>query len=108
MLYARRVYNGLAGKEVSAMTDGIAYQHMDIIYHKPAAKALDRLDAPAGKRIRAAIGNIPMGDIKPLAGKYPLLRLRVGDWRVLFYYDGGTVIIAEIAPRGDIYKGTRK
>jgi mRNA-degrading endonuclease RelE of RelBE toxin-antitoxin system len=82
---------------------------MKIIYHKPAAKSLERMDKPTGERIRAAIGDIPEGDIRPLMGKYPLLRLRVGDWRVLFYYDdAGAVVIAAIAPRGEAYKGAKK
>jgi mRNA interferase RelE/StbE len=79
---------------------------MIVIYHKPAAKALERMNKTERGRIKHAIGKIPDGNIRPLRGKYPLLRLRVGDRRILFAYkDDETVVIIEIGPRGDIYKG---
>jgi len=44
-------------------------------------------------------------DIKPLKGR-PELRLRVGNYRVLFRVDRDKLlyIVTRIGPRGDIYK----
>jgi mRNA-degrading endonuclease RelE of RelBE toxin-antitoxin system len=90
---------------------------MITIYHKPAVKTLEHLDSVTLKRIAAAVEMLPDGDVQPLMGRYPLLRLRVGNWRILFFYEdyeteeSGTAVaavITEIAPRGDVYKGARK
>lgn len=42
-------------------------------------------------------------NIKALKGQPRILRLRVGDWRVLFSDDGETVTIINVAPRGSAY-----
>jgi mRNA interferase RelE/StbE len=42
------------------------------------------------------------GDVKGLKGRDGM-RLRVGDWRVIFYDDQGTIIIAGVGHRRDIY-----
>jgi mRNA interferase RelE/StbE len=42
------------------------------------------------------------GDIKRLEGREGI-RLRVGDWRVIFYEDQGTIIIAAVGHRREIY-----
>jgi len=42
------------------------------------------------------------GDVKHLKGRDGM-RLRVGDWRVIFYDDQGTIIIAGVGHRRDIY-----
>lgn len=79
---------------------------MSIEYSKAAVKTISALDRKTKQRIKAAIENIPKGDIKPLSGSVTLYRLRVGNWRVVFSYpDNETVLIDRIAPRGDVYKG---
>jgi mRNA interferase RelE/StbE len=30
-------------------------------------------------------------------------RLRVGDWRVIFYEEGGTIVVAAVGHRREIY-----
>lgn len=47
-----------------------------------------------------------MLDVRPLAGKPGLFRLRVGDYRVLFSIDEAaeTVAIELIRTRGDAYR----
>jgi mRNA interferase RelE/StbE len=73
---------------------------------KNAAKTLRGLDAPTRERIAAGIRGIPKGDIKPLVGYKGTLRLRVGDWRILFSYaDENNILIERISPRGEAYKG---
>jgi mRNA interferase RelE/StbE len=42
------------------------------------------------------------GDIKRLEGREGI-RLRVGEWRVIFYEDQGTIIIAAVGHRREIY-----
>ena len=52
-----------------------------------------------------AITAIPNGDIKKLKGYDNWYRLRVGSLRILFEYTADAVIITDILPRGQIYKG---
>ena len=79
---------------------------MEIKYAKRAIKTLNQLDKNTKQRIREGINGIPLGDIKKLQGHKDLLRLRIGDWRVVFSYpDNNTILIERISPRGEIYKG---
>jgi mRNA interferase RelE/StbE len=42
------------------------------------------------------------GDVKRLKGRQGS-RLRVGDWRVIFYEEDGAIIVAAVGHRRDIY-----
>jgi mRNA interferase RelE/StbE len=42
------------------------------------------------------------GDVKRLKGRDGV-RLRVGDWRVIFYEDQGTIVVAAVGNRREIY-----
>ena len=42
------------------------------------------------------------GDVKRLKGRDGM-RLRVGDWRVIFYEDQGTIVVAAVGHRREIY-----
>jgi mRNA interferase RelE/StbE len=42
------------------------------------------------------------GDTKRLKGRDGA-RLRVGDWRVIFYEDQGTIVVAAVGHRREIY-----
>jgi mRNA interferase RelE/StbE len=42
------------------------------------------------------------GDVRKLKGRSGA-RLRIGDWRVIFYEEGGTVNIVAVGHRRDIY-----
>jgi len=42
------------------------------------------------------------GDVKRLKGRDES-RLRVGDWRVIFYEDQGTIVVAAVGHRREIY-----
>jgi len=42
------------------------------------------------------------GDVKRLKGREGM-RLRVGDWRVIFYEDQETIVVAAAGHRRDIY-----
>jgi mRNA interferase RelE/StbE len=47
----------------------------------------------------ATIGH---GDVKRLKGRDEM-RLRVGDWRLIFYEDQGTIVVAAVGHRREIY-----
>ena len=79
------------------------------IFLTPAAdRALNRMPANEARRIEAKIAQYAAdpaslaNNVKRLQGSH-LLRLRVGDWRVLFADDGRVVAIVKIAPRGSAY-----
>lgn len=42
------------------------------------------------------------GDIKKLKGQ-PGARLRVGDWRVIFYQKGETIVVVAVGHRREVY-----
>ena len=77
-------------------------------FSNEAAKAVSNMDtATAGRVIKGIMGLPGKGDVKPMEGcSDGRMRLRVGGYRVVFKLleDGGTLIIIDIGPRGDIYK----
>lgn len=78
-----------------------------IIIKKKAKKFIDKLSANERKRVVSAIERLPDGeDIKKLKGYDDLLRLRVGDYRIIYTIDNGKliVLVIDIDNRGDIYK----
>ena len=86
---------------------------MVIRYAKEAVKFLNKLEKKSVERIKKAIEGLtqtpPAGDIKPMQGsKDGRMRLRVGDWRIIYKYGAEQEIeilfVLEIGNRGDIYK----
>ena len=78
---------------------------MEIRYAKAAVKVINSMDRPTKQRIKAGIEKLPQGDIKPYKGSPGTYRLRVGDWRILFFYpEDDTILIEKIGPRGGVYK----
>lgn len=43
-----------------------------------------------------------LGDVKKLKGRAGA-RLRVGGWRLIFYEEGQTIVVAAVGHRRDIY-----
>ncbi len=43
-----------------------------------------------------------MGDVKRLKGRQGS-RLRVGDWRVIFYEEGNSIVVVAVGHRREIY-----
>ena len=85
---------------------GLMYQ---IIIKKKAKKFIDKLPQNERKRVSSASEKLPNGeDIKPLKGEKNkgLLRLRVGNYRIIYTVDNGKLIVYVIDAdnRGDIYK----
>lgn len=65
------------------------------------------LDIRQARRVRQAIRQFSRsegGDVKKLQGRREEWRLRVGDWRVIFHYEGDSIEIDRVANRRDIYE----
>lgn len=78
-----------------------------LIIKKKAKKFIDRLPLNEKKRVVAAIERLPNGeDIKKLKGHDDLLRLRVGEYRIIYTVNHGELIIIVIDAdnRGQIYR----
>lgn len=79
-----------------------------IEYSREALKSLSRMDRATAKRIVTKIEQLATApetlanNIKRLTGTDDLMRLRVGDWRVV-YRDGQVLAIIRIASRGSVY-----
>lgn len=78
-----------------------------IIIKKKAKKFIDKLPINEKRRVVSAIEQLPNGeDIKKLQGHDELLRLRVGDYRIIYTMDNGRLVVCVVdaGNRGDIYK----
>lgn len=78
-----------------------------IILRKKAKKFVDKLPSNERRRVVAAIERLPNGeDIKRIKGHSDLLRLRVGEYRIIYSVDNGELVVYVIDAdnRGDIYK----
>ena len=77
-----------------------------IIIKKKAKKFIDKLTKNEKIRVVKAIEMLPNGEaIKKLKGHSDLLRLRVGDYRIIYTVDNGelVVIVIDAGNRGEIY-----
>ncbi len=77
-----------------------------VIVKKKAKKFIDKLPKPDRIRIAKAINALPDGeDIKKLKGHNELLRLRVGEYRIIYTVDNGKLIVyvVDAGNRGEIY-----
>jgi mRNA interferase RelE/StbE len=79
-----------------------------ITYSREAEKALKRIDQATAKRIIGKVEMLAMNpaalanNVRALRGGDGLMRLRVGDWRVI-YRDTTILAVIRIAPRGAAY-----
>jgi len=79
-------------------------------YSRDAAKALMRMDRASSRRIRAKIDQLAghpdalANNVKALRGGKGLMRLRVGDWRVIYTEDLVVLSVLKVAPRGKAYE----
>jgi mRNA-degrading endonuclease RelE of RelBE toxin-antitoxin system len=80
-----------------------------VLLSTPARKQFESLDGSAKDRIRKALRKLAdagAGDIKRLRGvrgRETLLRLRVGDYRVVYRDDPDAIRITQIFHRGKGY-----
>lgn len=78
-----------------------------VVLKKRAKKFIDKLQKGEKIRIVRAIEQLPDGeDIKKLKGHSNLLRLRIGDYRIIYTVDNGEyiILVIDVGNRGDIYK----
>ena len=77
-----------------------------IILKKRAKKFIDTLPKQEKIRLVTAIEQLPNGsDIKKMKGHDDLMRLRVGEYRVIYTVDNGelVVLVIDVGNRGEIY-----
>ena len=77
-----------------------------LLIKKKAKKFIASLPVNERRRVVAAIELLPNGeDIKKLKGHDKLLRLRVGEYRIIYTVDNGELIVYVIdaGSRGQIY-----
>lgn len=75
-------------------------------YSKTARAVLDRMQPKRRAAIRSKVDAFARGDavdVKKLSGS-KLLRIRVGDDRVLIDEETALVLVVKVGPRGSIYK----
>lgn len=87
----------------------------EILLSRTATRQLERLPTPAAARIREKLKVLaedpftprPGADIRLLWGhdEPPLYRLRVGDYRVLYFVLKADVRVTEILHRSQAYRG---
>lgn len=82
-----------------------------VTFTNAAAKALRRLDRPVQRRVLDAIDALgadprPPGN-KTLQGGQGLLRIRVGDYRVIYqvHDDQLEVVVVTLGHRREVYRG---
>ena len=64
---------------------------------------LDRIEGGL-RRLEAGEPNL---DIKPVTGSAPWLRLRIGDWRILYRPAGDQILVARIIHRSELRQAIR-
>ncbi|WKT57527.1 type II toxin-antitoxin system RelE/ParE family toxin [Candidatus Nitrosotenuis chungbukensis] len=81
-----------------------------VLVKKEVSNKLDELPNDLKKRIRTALNEAESMwptcrlDIKKLKGYDNHYRIRVGDYRILFFREEGTAKIYDISHRSDVYK----
>lgn len=84
----------------------------EVVVHRRVLRYLDRLSHQDRMRIRTVLVRLaadPIGypGVVAMAGEWTgYYRVRVGDLRVIFWYDreSDIVYVDHVGPRGDIYK----
>jgi mRNA interferase RelE/StbE len=78
-------------------------------YSRDAVRTLSRIDRRTAIRIRGKVDQLARdpealgNNVKALKGEPGLMRLRVGDWRVIYSEDGIVLLIVQVASRGSAY-----
>jgi len=76
-----------------------------IVFTPAGARQWINLAAQVRRRIDARLMEFATsgkGDVKRLKGREGS-RLRVGDWRVIFYEEGGSIVVVAVGHRREIY-----
>jgi len=87
----------------------VTYSARKVTYSKQALKTLGRCPNNVSHLIRSKINQYAVDpaslaqNVKALQGEDGILRLRVGDWRVVFSETLEIIEIVKIAPRSGAY-----
>jgi mRNA interferase RelE/StbE len=76
-----------------------------IVFTPAGTRQWVKLAAGVRRRIDARLMEFATsgkGDVKRLKGRAGS-RLRIGDWRVIFYEDGGSIIVVAVGHRREVY-----
>ena len=80
-----------------------------IVFTPEAAREFDALDSTIRERVEAALDQLAVAplslrnQIKRLKGQ-TALRLRVGDWRIIFQLRSDEILVLMIAHRSEAYR----
>jgi mRNA interferase RelE/StbE len=78
---------------------------MPVVFTPTALRQWKKLHTDVRARIRSkleALAATRTGDVKRLKGRAGS-RLRVGDWRMIFYQEGDALVVVAVGNRRDIY-----
>jgi mRNA interferase RelE/StbE len=76
-----------------------------IVFTSAGARQWAKLSDDVRRRIDARLTEFATsgkGDVKRLKGRDGA-RLRVGDWRVIFYEESGAIVVVAVGHRREIY-----
>jgi mRNA interferase RelE/StbE len=77
-----------------------------IVFTAAATRQWLKLSADVRRRLDGkltAFAQTGQGDVKRLKGRAGA-RLRAGDWRIVFYFEGDTIVVAAVGHRREIYE----
>ena len=78
-------------------------------YSREAVKTLLRIDRATSRRIRQKVDQLASNpealanNVSALKGGEGLMRLRVGDWRVIYTENLVVLLVIKVSPRGSAY-----
>lgn len=76
-------------------------------YSRDAIRTLKRFDRRTARRDKIALlatnSDVLANNISALKGEPCVMRLRIGDWRVIYVESPDIVHVLKIAPRGSVY-----
>lgn len=78
---------------------------MGVVFTTSATRQWLALSADVRRRLDAKLmqfARTGQGDVKRLKGR-PGARLRVGDWRIIFYVEDRTIVVVAVGHRREIY-----
>ncbi|MEA3033833.1 MAG: mRNA interferase RelE/StbE [Sphingomonadales bacterium] len=79
-------------------------------YSSSAQKTLRRIDRASARRIRDKVRILAedpdslANNVKALKGEAGLMRLRIGDWRVIYTENRVVLLVVKVASRGSVYE----
>lgn len=79
---------------------------MEIVFTAAATRQWLDLSADVRRRLNAKLETFARtghGDVKRLKGRDGA-RLRIGDWRIVFYIEGNTIVVVAVGHRREIYE----